>query len=449
MKEDDVNEPIWTPRIHRGPLTRALVVENPHPSLDELLAQEGFSVERLHAAPSSEDALIEALNRGQHQLLFKRSRVEVTRRVIEEVPSLQAVMLCCIGDDSVDKQACADAGVMVMNDPISNGRSVVELVLGEMLCMGRRVFEAVDETNRHQFKKTDKARYELKGKTVSIIGLGNIGKQVAQVCEALGMRIVFFDNREVAREVGETLGWKAASSLREAFALAHVVSLHLSANDVKGNSNEGLITRELLMAQGEQIDVPGPKLFLNAARGVIHNAEDLIAAVEANVIDYAFVDVFPEEPHHERNAWDNPYAAHPRIYATPHIGAATQEAQPRIARHMARTAKLFNLCGCVRDCVFSPRFPIEIQGMDEMRYVLAVVHSDRRGTKKAIGEAIYEAGLSNLSSTHRDFARLGAAYDLNVLDGALDDAQIRAMIERAVQATGDPRAIRSVRMIGG
>jgi D-3-phosphoglycerate dehydrogenase len=357
-------------------------------------------------------------------------------------------MLCCIGDDSVDKQACADAGILVMNDPISNGRSVVELVMGEMLCMGRRVFEAVDETNQSQFKKNNRARYELKGKTLSVIGLGNIGKQVAQFAEMMGMKVIFYDNRDVAREVGETLGWKSAPTLQDAFAQAHVVSLHLSANDCHGRSNEGRITAEVMEAMGSQVDVPGPKLFLNAARGVIHSAEDLLAAVDSGAIDYAFVDVFPEEPHHGKDAWVNPYAGHPRIYATPHIGAATQEAQPRIARHMARSTRLFNSFGHARDCVFSPKLPIGVQGLSEPSCVLAVVHSDRRGTKKAIDEAIFDAGLSNISSAHRDFPHLGIAYDVNVLDGALSCEQVQAMIKQAQDATGDPLAIRSVRIIG-
>lgn len=447
-RRSKLSEQDYTPRIWRGPIKRALVLENPHLSLDTMLAEQGIEVERLTVAPTSEDELIEVLNRGQHQLIFKRSRVQVTRRVVEEVPSLLGVMLCCIGDDSVDKQACADAGVLVMNDPISNARSVVELVLGEMLCMGRRVFEAVDETNHSKFKKNNRARYELKGKTISVIGLGNIGKQVAQVAQMIGMKVVFFDNRDVAREVGETLGWKAAGSLEEAFALAHVVTLHLSANDYQGHSNEGLITAEVLKEMGTKIDVPGPKLFLNAARGVIHSAEALLEAVDSGAIDYAFVDVFPEEPHHGKDHWVNPYAEHPRIYATPHIGAATQEAQPRIARHIARSTRLLNVFGQARDCVFSPKLPIGVQGLSEPSCVLAVVHSDKRGTKKAIDEAIFDAGLSNISSAHRDFPHLGIAYDVNVLDGALSPEQVQTLIERAQEATGDPLAIRSVRVIG-
>ncbi len=105
-----------------GQLSRALVLENPDPSLDALLGAMGIEVERIPDAPN-EDELVAILERGQHQLIYKRSRVQITERVIQASPDLAAVMLCCIGDDSVDKAACAREGVIVTNDPVSNGRS--------------------------------------------------------------------------------------------------------------------------------------------------------------------------------------------------------------------------------------------------------------------------------------------------------------------------------------
>ena len=113
-------------RVLMGPLSRAVVVENPDASLDGLLGEQGIEVTRLDETPD-EEALIGVLKETKAQVLFKRSRVPVTRDMIEACPDLFAIQLCCIGDDSVDKQACADHGVLVFNDPVSNGRSVVEL----------------------------------------------------------------------------------------------------------------------------------------------------------------------------------------------------------------------------------------------------------------------------------------------------------------------------------
>lgn len=438
---------VMTPRVWHNQFKKALVIENPHPKLDAYLTKMGIEAERLETPPSSEAELVDILQRGGHNLIFKRSRVGITEAVVQASPNLFGVILCCIGDDSVDKAACANAGVMVLNDPISNGRSVVELVLGEMIAMGRRLFEAAEDTNANRWTKSGSARYELRGKTVGVLGLGNIGKQVAQICAAFGMNIVFYDSLEVAREVGELMGWRAASSIDELFELSHVVTLHVSASDVTGKSNEGLVTQDMLMSLGSKVDVPGPKLFINAARGFVYEPADLLAAVEARAIDYAFVDVFPQEPRREGEAWINPYAQQPRIYATPHIGASTQEAQPRIARHVAGSTRLFSCYGLLRNCVYSPKTNMGIPEAMNPKHVLAVVHSDQRGTKKAISETIFDAGLSNLSSTHRDFPEHGIAYDVNAINGALTDEQIQGLIERAARNTGDPNAVRSVRMI--
>lgn len=136
----------------------------------------------------------------------------------------------------------------------------------------------------------------------------------------------------------------------------------------------------------------------------------------------------------------------PQIVSTPHIGAATEEAQPRIARHVANTARLFNLYGTVRDTVYAPGQMIGVDGA-EPPSILAVVHSDARGTKKSVADAIFEAGFSNLESSHRDFAKYNFAYDLNAVDQTMNQTQIESMIESARKISGDPRAIRSVRVI--
>ena len=437
----------YEPRVWRNRFKKALVLENPHPSLDTYLEGLGIEVERINEPPTQDDELIELLRRGRHNLIFKRSRVQITERLVKAAPDLFGVMLCCIGDDSVDKMACAQAGIMVINDPISNGRSVAEMVLGEIICLSRRIFEAAEATEDNRWTKSGADRYEINGKTLGIVGLGNIGKQVAQLGQAMGMKIVFFDNREVAREVGRVLGWHAAKSVKEVFELSHVLTMHLSATDYSGRSNENILTREMFMSMSQDVEIPGPRIFINAARGFIYEPDDLVAAVEAGKIDYACVDVFPREPHHKSEAWTNPYAGVPGIYATPHIGAATQEAQPRIARHVAGSTRLFSHFGRVRNCIYSPKYPIGVPEGEQPSHILAVVHSDRRGTKKAIDETIYDAGLSNLSSVHKDFAPWGIAYDVNVIDGGLSQEQIQGLIDRTVQNTGDPTSIRSVRMI--
>ncbi|MCK6528708.1 3-phosphoglycerate dehydrogenase [Myxococcota bacterium] len=438
--------PAHPPRIQRGPLTRALVVENPDPSLDDRLRAGGLEVVRFAGVPD-EDGLVRLLQGGGYHLLFKRSQSPVTARVLDAAPELLGVMLCCIGDDSVDKEACAARGVLVMNDPRSNGRSVAEMVVGELLCGARGLPRAFDEARRGVWAKSAQGRFELKGKVLGVVGLGSIGKQVARLAESIGMSVLFFDTHEVAREVGRAMEWEAAGSLLDLFKRSDAVSLHLSAEDQQGRSNAGLIGAEHLASLGKEREDSSPRIFVNAARGFLHRPEDLLAAVEAGAIRAAFVDVYPEEPREGGPGWSNPYAGEPRVLCTPHIGAATAEAQPRIAEYVAATARLFSQSGTVRDCVFSPRHRIDVASEAESPYVLAVVHSDARGTKKAVDDAIYDAGCSNLQSIHRDFPRYGVAYELSVLDRPLADDEIRSLIAHAARVSGEPDAIRAVRQI--
>ena len=431
-------------RLHTGPITRALVVEGPHETLDQYLDQSGISVTRLSSVPD-EAALIDAMVTTGAQVLFKRSRVPVTRKVIESCPDLVAVQLCCIGDDSVDKLACAEHGVMVFNDPVSNGRSVVEMALGHMIALSRRFYETDVQTHAHQWSKTAAGRFEVRGKHLGILGLGNIGRQVARAAEAFGMHIRFYDARLVAMEVGQEMGWASCESIEELFRTSDIVSVHTSARDPDGRDNAHILDQMLGLLAADRPE-PSPRLFLNLARGNLHSADALLAAVESGSIRRAAVDVYPEEPAPGAPAWENPYASQHRITCTPHIGAATQEAQPRIARRVSQTIASVSQTGAIRDCVFSPKAQLSVGPPPDGGAILAVVHSTARGTKKAVDDAIYEAEVSNLGSTHLDFPN-GIAYDLSLLDRPLNERELQNLVDRAVSLAGDPTAVRSIRQV--
>ncbi len=436
-----------TPTLRRcnGPFTKALVIEHPDPSLDGYLEAMGISVDRLQEVPD-EDELVRVLQQGQHQLIFKRSRVPITERVVTASAQLAGVMLCCIGHDSVDKQACARHGVLVTHDPVSNGRSVAEMVIGELIVLSRRIFDSVIEMSESVWQKNNLGRYEVQGKKLGLVGLGNIGRQVAQLATALGMEIAFFDTSEISHEVGMAMGYAAVESLDELFTWSDFVSMHVSADDVHGNSNEHLITSRHLELMAHK-DYESPRIFLNLARGIVIQPEQLRASIEAGHIHYAITDVFPDEPRASGDhGWVSPYQGEPRIFATPHIGAATREAQPRIAKYVAKTTQLLSHFGMVRNCVYSPRTKVQFHH-PAAKSVLAVVHADTRGTKKAVDDAIYNAGANNLRSMHVDFSQFGIAYDLSALDRTLSAAQCDELVSYAQRLTGDAHAIRYIRRI--
>lgn len=431
-------------RILTAPFSRALIVENPHESLDRHLARMGIESTRLDSVPD-DAALIDALHRTRAQILFKRSRVPVTREVVASCPDLHLVQLCCIGDDSVDKEACADHGVMVCNDPVSNGRSVVELAIGHMVALSRRLYETDAATKLHRWEKNNAGRYEIAGKNLGIVGFGNIGRQVARVARELGVHVLFYDSRPVAVEVGEEMGFESCSTLEALFRSSDIVTVHISARDAWGNDNEGLLDDSLGQLGADRPDT-SPRLYLNLARGNIHGSEALLAAVKSGAIRRAAIDVYPEEPGPGQKTWVNPYADEPRVVGTPHIGAATQEAQPRIARRVSSTVEGLSRYGTLRDCVYASRLRLSVRDIAAGNTVLAVVHSVTRGTKKTVDDAIFEAGASNLESTHRDFD-VGIAYDVSVLDRPLGDGELRGLVDRAAELSGDPDAIRALRQI--
>lgn len=428
-----------------GHLKRVLVVENPSTVLDQKLHSAGVEVRRLDYTPT-EEQLIQELNDFGAHALFKRSRVEVSRRVIESCPDLFVIQLCCIGDDSIDKQACADHGVMIFNDPVSNGRSVIELVIGNLITLSRRLYETTVECRDGIWNKNNLDRYEVRNKVLGVLGLGNIGRGVARAAEALGMKICFFDTRQVSVELGTEMGWKHIDSLEEMFRSVDCMSVHLSAKDIHGSSNANLLSDDLFRQFGLDRP-PGPRVFINFSRGFLHNPSSLIKAVDSGIIRKAAVDVYPKEPR-KGESWENPYKKHSQIAVFPHIGASTKEAQPRIARRVADTFFAFSNSGAVRDTPFRTRMVLGLtEGAKTGEVLLAICHSTTRGTKKAIDELIYEAGASNLASIHKDFKDLGFAYELAKIDKELTADQLSALVENANLLTNEDNAIRSIRQI--
>jgi len=437
--------PIPNARLLRDDFQKALILEEPDPSLDDYLVDQGIDPERLPKPDCYDmDVVVDRLEDGQHDLLYKRSKFVVNEDVVTASENLAAVMLCCIGDDTVDKAACAEEGVLVLNDPVSNGRSVVEMVIGEMVVLSRRLFTANASGHRHRWTKDSTRRYELMDKTLSIIGLGNIGQQLARLADAFGMNVCFYDVSDVAREVGTTLGWTACSSLEEAFRKGDFVTVHVSAEDPQGRSNEGLLTYDHFRQLGADRPDNSPRAFINAARGFLHEPADLKRAIGDGHVQAAAVDVYPQEPGSADDDWTNPYADEDRVLTTPHIGAATQEAQPRIASRMATTTRLLNEQGTVRDSVFGQGHTIGVSA-EPPYWMLAVVHSDVRGTKKAIDDCVYNAGASNLHSNHRDFPELGIAYDVNAIDRPLSNDQLHELVDAAISLSSDEGAIRALR----
>lgn len=297
---------------------KALLLENIHPIAVETLERRGFEVE-LRTAAMSEDELVAAL--PGVTLLGIRSNTTITARVLENAPDLLAVGCFCIGTNQVDLVAAAERGVAVFNAPYSNTRSVVELVIGEIIALARRLTEKTEKMHAGVWDKSAKGSHEIRGRTLGIVGYGNIGTQLSNVAEALGLRVVFFDTADrLAHGNARRMG-----SLEELLAEADVVSLHVDGRP----GNAGFFGAEQFAAMKPR------SLFINAARGMVVDTEALREQILSGHVAGAAMDVFPIEPKAQGDPFESPLRGLDNVILTPHVGGSTQEAQEEIGWFVA------------------------------------------------------------------------------------------------------------------
>ena len=297
---------------------KALLVEGIHPDAAAYLQGEGIEVSTRPGALDEEE-LSEALQGVQ--LLGIRSGTRVTRSVLSEATELIAVGAFCIGTNQVDLAAAAEDGVAVFNAPFSNTRSVVELALAEMICLTRGLTAKNNALHAGVWDKSAKGAHEMRGRTLGVIGYGNIGSQLSVLAEALGMRVVFFDTADRlalgnARRVGSVL---------ELLESADVVSIHVDGRV----GNAGLLGSEHFAAMR-----PG-SVFLNLSRGFVVEQGALAAHIRSGHIAGAAIDVFPIEPKAQGEPFESELRGLPNVILTPHVGGSTEEAQKDIGRFVA------------------------------------------------------------------------------------------------------------------
>jgi len=297
---------------------RALLLENVHPNSADILRKAGFEVET-RAGALDEAELIEALEGVQ--VLGIRSKTQVTEAVLKARPELLAVGAFSIGTNQIDLPAAARYGVAVFNAPYSNTRSVVELALAEIIALTRRVTDYDKALHAGVWNKTADGAHEVRGRTLGIVGYGNIGSQLSVLAENLGMRVVFYDMQE-RLALGNA---HRMNSLEELLEEADAVTLHVDGR----NTNRGFFNKAHFDAMR-----PGA-VFLNLSRGFVVDMEALREALVSGHISGAAVDVFPTEPKNSGDPFDSPLRGLPNVILSPHVGGSTEEAQRAIGEFVA------------------------------------------------------------------------------------------------------------------
>lgn len=299
---------------------RVLLLEGIHENAVKDLIADGYtSVSRFSAALPTEE-LIRRIE-GVH-ILGIRSRSQVNARVLAAADRLIAVGCFCIGTDQVDLKEAARRAIPVFNAPFSNTRSVAELVLGEIIMLMRGIFPKAEAAHRGEWIKSASNSWEIRGKTLGIVGYGSIGTQLGIIAEALGMHVIYHDTAPKL-PLGRA---EPAGGLGELLAAADVVSLHVP----------DLPTTRRLIGEAEIRAMREGSFLINASRGLVVDIEALAEALRSGHLLGAAVDVFPQEPSGAGDPFLSPLRGLPNVILTPHIGGSTAEAQARIGNEVAK-----------------------------------------------------------------------------------------------------------------
>ena len=296
---------------------KALLLENIHSEAVRALEGRGYQVE-LRSGALGEAELADALEGVE--LLGIRSRTHITGTVLKAHPQLLAVGAFCIGTNQIDLPAAAAAGVAVFNAPYSNTRSVVELALGEIITMARRLGDKNASMHAGIWDKSANGSHEVRGRTLGIVGYGNIGSQLSVLAEAMGMKVYFYD-------VVDRLALGNATrvdSMQELFETCETISLHV----------DGRASNARLIGEREFAQMRPRTLFLNLCRGNVVDVDALAAALQSGHIAGA-ADVFPDEPKSKDELFVSPLQGISNVILTPHVGGSTLEAQVDIGRYVA------------------------------------------------------------------------------------------------------------------
>ncbi len=298
-------------------LIKVLLLENVHPAAVEAFESQGFDVE-FHKGAMDEDELLEKIK--DVSIIGIRSKTNLTKKVLENAEKLMAIGAFCIGTNQIDTKTASEKGIAIFNAPYSNTRSVVELVIGEMIILIRKVFPKSNSMHEGVWDKSANHSFEVRGKKLGMIGYGHIGTQLSVIGEALGMEIYFYDLLD-KMPIGNA---KKCRTMEEVFSVADVVSLHIDGR--KENTN--------LIGEKEFSQMKDGVIFMNLARGSVVEIPALVNALKSGKIHGAGVDVFPDEPKTNSDPFVSELMGLNNVILTPHIGGSTEEAQQGIGTYV-------------------------------------------------------------------------------------------------------------------
>ncbi len=355
---------------------KVVLLEGIHPDAARAFHQDGYSnLLQLDESPSPED-LREIL--ADTHILGIRSRTQIRGDVLNACDRLMAIGTFCIGTNQVDLDGCKARGIPVFNAPFSNTRSVAELVLAEIIFLLRGIAEKNARAHRGEWLKSAANAWEIRGKTLGIVGFGHIGSQLGVLAESLGMNVLYHDI-EHKLPMGNA---RPVASLDELLGQVDVLSLHVPATEQ---------TAGLIGAQ-ELARMKSGACIINAARGNIIDIDALVARLRDGHLLGAAIDVFPSEPATNDETFHSALRDFDNVILTPHIGGSTQEAQINIANEVADKLLKYSNNGSTSSAVNFPEVALPALHEDQTR--IMHIHRNRPGMLEKINHAFSTQGIN-------------------------------------------------------
>jgi len=390
---------------------RWLLLEGISPTAHAILEKNGYTNVEVLSGALEKDALIEKMQ--DVQMLGIRSRTQVTEEVLEAAKSLVAVGCFSVGTNQVDLGGTLIRGIPVFNAPFSNTRSVAELTIAEIVMLMRGVFPKSSGAHDGRWMKTAAGSHEVRGKTLGIIGYGNIGTQLSNLAEAMGLRVIYYDTIDKLQH-GNVM---PADSMDALLAESDVVSLHVP--DTPG-------TRDMFGA--DQIGKMKKGAFLiNNARGKVVDIDALAEALKSGHLAGAAVDVFPVEPKSNKDEFISPLRGLDNVILTPHVGGSTEEAQARIGEEVSKRLVEYSDVGSTIGAVSFPQVQLP-KGTDATRFIQ--VHHNAPGAMRTLNDLFTRHDLNihaQYMQSHLDIGYVVLDVDSPVQDPVKILEEIRAL----------------------
>ena len=396
---------------------RVLLLENINPSAVELFRAAGYSNLTHLTKALDGDELKEAIQ-GVHMLGI-RSRTQLTRDVLSAADRLIAVGCFSVGINQVDVDSARVAGVPVFNAPFSNTRSVAERVIGEIVMLLRRIIPRSVAAHAGGWDKSAEQSYEVRGKTLGIVGYGNIGSQLSNLAEAMGMRVIYFDLSDKLRH-GNT---EPVESLNELLGQSDVVSLHVPETPATFN----------MIGEAQLRSMKRGAYFINNSRGTVVDLDALARVLREGHLSGAAVDVFPVEPSSNKEKFVSPLQGLENVIITPHIGGSTEEAQDRIGGEVAKKLIEYSDVGSTVGAVNFPQVQLP-QRPTGTRYIN--VHRNVPGMLNNLN-AVFAQRKHNITSQYlQTFSDIGYV----VIDAEGDQSEAPSILDELRTIEGTLRA---------